>query len=99
MNRGAEFVGESEPVTVLDGHLDVGVVVEAVESVEPRRRPVGRDAVATAGQGRERQALLPRVRMSGDGEHAGRMLDQPSVADGGRDPCPGELRWRQPGVV
>ena len=40
MNRGAEVGRESEPVVVLDRHLDVGVVVEAVESMEPRRRSV-----------------------------------------------------------
>ena len=40
MNRGTEIGRESEPMVVVDRHLDVGVVIEAVESMEPRRRPV-----------------------------------------------------------
>ena len=40
MDRGTEIRRESEPMVVVDRHLDVGVVIEAVESMEPRRRPV-----------------------------------------------------------
>jgi hypothetical protein len=40
VNRCAEIGGESESVTVVDRHLDMGVTVETVESVEPGRRPV-----------------------------------------------------------
>ena len=40
MNRGAEIGGESESVAVVDGHLDVGVAIEAVESVKSSRGPM-----------------------------------------------------------
>jgi hypothetical protein len=40
MNRGTDGGRESEPMVVVDRQLDVGVASEAVESVEPRRRPV-----------------------------------------------------------